>query len=254
MVRLALVSLSCSLLGGTATAQIIATPTGRCEQPFMDSVARNGQVGAWEGTIAQLDRIIRTLQTAAALPPAALDARIAALRAAVGAYRAALARSPSPQPARQTLVANSQLELDRLERVRARGAEEQLREAVAVRARLAGELAALRPVALEAMARARACVQGRPTPAPILPFGAVRSGLDLNGEWLSREGDGSWLPVRVVQTDDQVQFVDPYGFLQVATRDGNTILALLWRAGISGEISPDAREIRWENGMTWRRR
>lgn len=253
MVRLALAALSGVLFTGSAAAQSFSVPTGRCEQPFLDGVNRSAQVGTWESTIAQLDRVIRTLQIAAALPPAVLEARIAGLRTAIAAYRASLARSPSPQPARQTLLANSQLELDRLERARFRAAED-LREAVAVRARLAGELAALRPAALEALARSRACTQGRPTPAPLLPFGTVRRGLDLNGDWLSREGDGPWLPVRVAQTEDQVQFVDPYGFLQVASRDGTAIVALLWRAGIAGEISADAREIRWENGMIWRRR
>ncbi len=251
--RLALAALSGTLFTGSAAAQTFSIPTGRCEQPFWEGVNRSTQVGTWESTIAQLDRVINTLQIAADLPPAVLEARIAVLRTAVAAYRASLARSPSPQPARQTLLGNSQLELDRLERARSRPGEE-LREAVAVRARLAGELAALRPAALEAMARSRACVAGRPIPAPLPAFGTVRRGPNLNGDWVSREGDGPWLPIRVAQTEDQVQFVDPYGFLQVASVDGSAIVALLWRAGMAGEISADAREIRWENGLIWRRR
>lgn len=240
-------------MAGSADAQTFSIPTGRCEQPFWDGVNRSAQVGTWESTIAQVDRVIRTLQTVTALPPAALQARIAGLQGMTAAYRSALARSPSPQPARQTLLANTQLELDRLVRVQTRGNEE-LREALAVRTRLAGELAALRPVALDAMARSRACVNGRPIPLPLPSAGPVRQGFNLNGGWVSREGGGPWLPIHIGQREDQLEFVDPYGFLQVATRDGNKIIALLWRAGMTGEISADGREVHWEGGMIWRRR
>jgi hypothetical protein len=265
------------LAGGPARAQ---TAYPQCDQLVMQSVSANAELAVQEAgqeaARQRLDRYRKAVATASGMSAQQLDAAIPGLEGAVATYREQPSGEAEGKFSEEAyrrreglLVAEGVLEIFREAAVqshsgrafdpnsggsgrRLRAAETELaaKAAGAERARAAGDAARERSLSCYRQAGAPWLQAPRREP-PSNSAGQI----DVSGAWESRATpSGPAQPVAIAQQGQNLRLTDEFGGWQAAQLEGDVISAQLWRGGLVGKVSADRREIRWDNGMVWRRR